>query len=121
MKKNIAAAPASPHHPSRSLARLLVAAALLIMLAAAGCATVGRDFPVSQVPRIQIGTTTQDDIRTMFGPPWRMGIEDGKKTWTYGKYRYNLFVETSTQDLVVRFDDHGVVSSYTYNSTNNWE
>jgi hypothetical protein len=118
MYNNIATA--SRPQPSRSLAGLLVAAALLIMLSATGCATVGQDFPVSQVPRIQIGKTTQEDIRTMFGPPWRMGIEDGKRTWTYGKYRYNLFVETSTQDLVVRFDEQGVVSSYTYNSTNNW-
>jgi hypothetical protein len=91
--------------------------ALLGALLFSGCATVGRDFPAYQVPRIKIGETTQTDIRSMFGPPWRVGVEDGTKTWTYGKYRYGIFAETSTQDLVVRFNDDGIVTSYTYNTT----
>jgi hypothetical protein len=122
MRKNTVSAQARPlsfHHHPGSFSRLFAAAALLLMLLSAGCATVGYYFPVSQVPRIQIGKTTQDEIRTMFGPPWRTGIEDGKRTWTYGRYNYSLFAETRTQDLVVRFDEFGVVSSYTYNSTNN--
>jgi hypothetical protein len=57
----------------------------------------------------------------MFGSPWRVGIEDGRRTWTYGKYRYRLFSETSTQDLVVRFDDKGIVVSYTFNTTEHKE
>ncbi|MFH1216144.1 MAG: outer membrane protein assembly factor BamE [Pseudomonadota bacterium] len=92
---------------------ILLAAALILP----GCATVGRDFPVSQIPRIQIGQTTQNDIRAMFGEPWRVGIENGEKTWTYGKYRYAAFSESSTRDLVVRFNPSGVVTSYTYNTT----
>ncbi|MCG2746451.1 MAG: outer membrane protein assembly factor BamE [Desulfobulbaceae bacterium] len=96
---------------------LILGPALLFMLFFSGCATVGRDFPAYQVPRIKIGETTQTDIRSMFGPPWRVGVEDGTKTWTYGKYRYGLFAETSTQDLVVRFNDDGIVTSYTYNTT----
>lgn len=96
---------------------LILGLALLCTAFCSGCATVGRDFPAYQVPRIKIGETTQAEIRTMFGPPWRVGIEDGTKTWTYGKYRYGLFAETSTQDLVVRFNDYGIVTSYTYNTT----
>lgn len=96
---------------------LILGLALLCTPFFAGCATVGRDFPSYQVPRIKIGETTQAEIRTMFGNPWRVGIEDGTKTWTYGRYRYGLFAETSTQDLVVRFDDYGIVTSYTYNTT----
>lgn len=97
--------------------RILATVFLVLLLCSAGCATVGRDFPVSQIPRIQIGQTTQDQIRVMFGEPWRVGIENGERTWTYGKYRYGLFSESSTRDLVVRFDNNGVVSSYTYNTT----
>ena len=90
---------------------------LLSFVVLGGCATIGRDFAVSAVPKIQIGITTQNDIQLMFGSPWRTGIEDGKQTWTYGKYHYNLFSEPSAQDLVVRYDGKGVVSSYTYNTT----
>jgi hypothetical protein len=94
----------------------LVASALALLLGA-GCATVGRDFPVAAVANILIGETDRDEIRAAFGPPWRVGIEDGQTTWTYGKYRYRLFGERSTTDLVVRFDDRGIVRSYSFSTT----
>jgi len=90
---------------------LALAAALLV----AGCLTVGREFPTDPIGQIQIGKTTRDDVHRMFGEPWRSGIEDGRRTWTYGHYRYKLFGTTETRDLVVRFDPNGVVASYTYN------
>jgi len=90
---------------------------LTTLLLSASCATVGRDFPVTRVPDIRIGETTQDQIREMFGTPWRVGIENGQRTWTYGKYRYRAFSEASTQDLVVRFDERNTVVSYTFNTT----
>lgn len=82
-----------------------------------GCATVGAKFPVAPVDSIVIGQTTRTDIQRMFGNPWRIGVEDGKTTWTYGHYRYKLFGRAKTRDLVVRFDDGGVVNSYTFNTT----
>jgi hypothetical protein len=90
---------------------------VLGLLLCASCATVGRDFPVARVSDIRIGETTQDQIREMFGDPWRVGIEDGQRTWTYGKYRYRAFGEASTEDLVVRFDERSIVVSYTFNTT----
>ena len=53
----------------------------------------------------------------MLGQPWRTGLEDGTPTWTYGYYKYNLIGESQTRDLVVRFDERGIVRSYTFNST----
>jgi len=100
---------------------VLLGVAVILMLLSAGCATVGRDFPAERVSEIQIGKTTQNEIRAMFGSPWRVGIEDGQRTWTYGKYRYKAFSQTSTQDLVVRFDERNVVSSYTFNTTDHPE
>lgn len=97
---------------------LLCLVAMLILFVI-GCATVGRDFSVVRVSDIQIKETTQDEIRSIFGPPWRVGIEDGLKTWTYGRYRYKLFGEATTKDLVVRFDKNGIVDSYTFNMTEN--
>ena len=91
---------------------------LVWMLASlASCATVGREFADSKVPEIRIGETTQDQVRRMFGTPWRVGLEDGQTTWTYGRYRYRLFGEASTKDLVIRFDKSNVVVSYTFNTT----
>lgn len=90
---------------------------MLIVLAISACATIGHEFPVERVADIRLQQTTQDEIRTMFGEPWRVGIEDGQPTWTYAKYRYKLFGQPSTQDLVVRFDARGTVVSYTFNTT----
>lgn len=80
------------------------------------CLTVGRPFPTDRVGQIQIGQTTRDDVHRMFGEPWRTGLEDGRRTWTYGHYRYKLFGVTETQDLVIRFDPKGTVASYTFNA-----
>ena len=91
------------------------------LLFCASCATVGRDFPVARVSDIRIGETTQNQIREMFGSPWRVGIEDGQRTWTYGKYRYRAFRQASTRDLVVRFDERNIVASYTFNTTEHQE
>lgn len=82
-----------------------------------GCATMGQDFPVNRVGDLQVGVTTQRDVQGMFGAPWRVGIESGRRTWTYGKYKYNAFGDHSTQDLVIRFDAEGRVASYTFNTT----
>ncbi|MBU0743030.1 outer membrane protein assembly factor BamE [bacterium] len=97
--------------------RVLAGALACAWLIAAGCATVGRDFPMGHVSEIRIGETTQAEIRETFGAPWRVGEEDGKRTWTYGKYRYRLLGRPRTSDLVVRFDDGGVVASYSFSTT----
>ena len=91
--------------------------ALILCLGVFGCLSVGREFPVEPVRKIETGTTTQEEVRQMFGEPWRTGIDDGQRTWTYGRYRYSLFADAATRDLVVRFDARGVVESYTFNST----
>lgn len=82
-----------------------------------GCLSVGQDFAVDRVPDLAIGETTRSDVERLFGSPWRTGIEDGKTTWTYGHYRYSLFSPAKTRDLVVRYDDDGVVRSFGFNST----
>jgi len=96
------------------LRRLGIAALAAWSLA---CMTVGDDFAVGRVSHIQIGKTTQQDVKQMFGQPWRTGLEDGQRTWTYGYYKYNLLGASQTRDLVIRYDDKGVVRSYTFNST----
>ncbi|MGC9021810.1 MAG: hypothetical protein ACP5J5_01650 [Dissulfurimicrobium sp.] len=82
-----------------------------------GCVSMGRDFPVDAVPKIQIGKTTKEDIVRMFGPPWRTGLEDGKTIWTYGHYNYSLIGSSNTYDLVIRFNANNIVESYTFNTS----
>ena len=97
---------------------ILLAATLLFL---SGCATIGEDFPANKVNNIQVGKTTQKDLRDMFGSPWRTGVEDGQPTWTYGNYIYGLFRAEKAKDLVIKFDDKKVVSSYTFSTTEHSE
>ncbi len=82
-----------------------------------GCFSVGHPFPAGHVSAIRIGETTQNDIYTMFGTPWRTGLDNGMKTWAYGDYQYSLFEGNSAEDLVVKFDQHGRVSSFSFNTS----
>ena len=106
---------------SNVLRTLLAGGILSAVLAAAGCANVGRDFPDQRVQDLEIGETTQQEVRRSFGEPWRVGYEDGLRTWTYGKYRYSLVGDSSTKDLVIRFDNANVVKSYSFNTTEHSE
>ena len=90
---------------------------VILLITIASCATVGRKFPVEAINNIQLEETTKEDINKIFGSPWRIGLEDGKRTWTYGYYKYRLFGESTTRDLVIKFDSNGVVSSYIFNTT----
>lgn len=108
--------------PGRSAAAARVARrmrplAVVLPLVLAACISVGRDFPTGPIPSLEPGRTTQEDVRRAFGPPWRVGLEDGQPTWTYGRYRYSLFGASSARDLVCKFDGRGVLTSYDYSST----
>lgn len=99
----------------RLLKNLSLVALLALFLTA--CATVGQPYAEHKVEDIQVGETTRAQIEEMFGSPWRVGLESGKTTWTYGHYRYRVFGDDKTTDLVVRFDSNNRVESYTYNRT----
>jgi hypothetical protein len=98
--------------------RFLGAAVSLVAVASivGGCVSVGKKFPVEQVPNIEIGVHSKADIQKLFGPPWRTGLEDGQTTWTYGDYKRSVTGEEHNRDLVVRFNDDGIVSSYSFSS-----
>jgi hypothetical protein len=88
---------------------LLVAMSLPVT----GCTpTVGEAFPYYKVRQIEVEKTTMAEIREMFGEPWRTGLENGERTWTYGEYGVNL-----SRDLVIRYDDQNVVKSYSFSSS----
>lgn len=86
-----------------------------------GCLTLGKDFPKEYVSEIKIGQTTKSQIRKLFGAPWLSGIQDGKLAWTYGNYDYSVFGERKAKDMVVQFDKKGLVTSYTFSTTEHSE
>ena len=86
-----------------------------------GCITLGKDFPASNVSVIKIGHTTKNEIRKLFGSPWLSGIQDGELAWTYGNYDYSLFGKRKAKDLVVQFNKKGIVSTYTFSTTDHNE
>jgi outer membrane protein assembly factor BamE (lipoprotein component of BamABCDE complex) len=88
-----------------------------VFLIVSGCATIGKDFSSENISRIETGKTTKQDIQDMFGEPWRTGVENGSKTWTYGFYKYRAIGDSSTKDLVVKFSKQGTVDSYNFNTT----
>lgn len=91
--------------------------ALLVTGLVAGCATVGQPFAEHKVANIVIGETSRSEIQTMFGKPWRTGLESGQQTWTYGHYHYSAFGADRTSDLILRFNKESKVAGYSFNRT----
>lgn len=89
---------------------------LAMLLGLGACATVGNEFPSDFTSKLVIGKTTRADVEKQLGQPYRTGLDSGDPTATYMYYHLGLFVDTVTKDLTIRFDAHGVVKSYTYNS-----
>ena len=85
------------------------------------CISLGKDFPVSHVPAIKIGQTTKSEVRKLFGSPWLSGNQDGELAWTYGNYDYSVFGEREAKDLVIQFDYNGVVTTFTFSTTDHKE
>ena len=79
--------------------------------------TLGQNFQHSNVELIRTGETTKNDIRKLFGSPWLSGINDGELAWTYGNYNYSIFGDRRAKDLVIRFDKKGIVTTYTFSTT----
>jgi|YNPNPStandDraft_1061719.scaffolds.fasta_scaffold06497_5 outer membrane protein assembly factor BamE (lipoprotein component of BamABCDE complex) len=90
---------------------------LLLLAAVYGCITVGRDFISHDFSWIVPNKTTRKEVRTVLGEPFRVGVDAGYMTWSYGYYRYSLFGEEKTKDLVIYFNKDGTVKSYTFNTS----
>ena len=97
--------------------RVFAAVVALAAGTAPGCVSVGSDFPSAPIAELAVGRTTQAEVRREFGAPWRTGLEDGQRTWTYGHYRYSLIGGERARDLVLKWDARGVLTSYTYATT----
>ncbi len=94
--------------------RILAAVPILLL---AGCATVGGDFDSTGLSWLRAEETTKAQVLDRLGNPFRVGIDSGDLTWTYGFYRYRLIGQSNAKDLVIRFNPDGKVKSFTLNTT----
>jgi hypothetical protein len=90
---------------------------LVVGLTVIGCGTSGKEFDNSLVDDIVNGQTTQREVETMFGNPFKKGIQNGKEVWIYEHNQYktlSLFGDDTSKDMVIIFDDSKVVKTHLY-------
>ena len=85
---------------------------LVSLLFVYGCGSTGKNFNESLYKNIIAGTTTHKEIQAMFGPPFKKGVQNGSKVWTYEYNAYNSLGSDITKDIVVIFTPSGVVKSH---------
>ena len=85
---------------------------LLASLFFIGCGTTGKNFNESLHKNIVVGTTTHKEIQAMFGSPFKKGVQNGYKTWTYEYNFYNALGNNITKDIIIVFTQSGVVKSH---------
>ncbi len=99
---------------SRFHCRLLGIGCVIFLLA--GCVSVGREFPTPTSEMIKSDVTTRAELLKLFGSPTQVGIENGDQTWTWLHVRAGAVGQTLSKELHVKFNERGVVKSYSYTS-----
>ncbi len=94
------------NHPALNI--LLLAFLLFVF----GCGSTGKDFDEALYKNIVVGTTTHKEIQAMFGPPFKKGVQNGNKIWTYEYNVYNALGKDITKDMIIVFTKNGVVKSH---------
>ena len=90
---------------------------MILIFVLGGCGgTVGGKFNTSKVENIINGTTTQAEIKNIFGKPFKTGIQNGKPVWVYEYNRYHLLRNETSKDLIIVFGPSGVVQSHQFMS-----
>ncbi|STZ63286.1 Uncharacterised protein [Moraxella lacunata] len=115
-----------------------VLVSLIVATLAVGCASTGNVAMKEQNQQsieqaIIKGKTTKQDVSKIFGSADNVSFTDsGNEIWTYRHSKskpmarnfipYNFFSlgeNTQTKELVILFDNRGVVSNYTFRETAN--
>jgi hypothetical protein len=96
----------------KNYARALNIILLISLLFIYGCGSAGKNFNESLYKNIIAGTTTHKEIQTMFGLPFKKGVQNGSKVWTYEYNAYNSLGNDITKDMVIVFTPSGVVKSH---------
>ena len=98
-----------------NIKRLLFLGFLVAGLTTFGCGTSGKDFNTDLFDSINNGNTTQEQVESMFGRPFKKGFQNGKEIWIYEHNKYKAFkilgADTS-KDMVVIFEENKVVKTH---------
>ena len=92
--------------------RILNIILLVSLLFVYGCGSTGKNFNESLYKNIVAGITTHKEIQAMFGTPFKKGVQNGSKVWTYEYNAYNSLDNDITKDMVIVFTPSGVVKSH---------
>ena len=92
---------------------LAVVASLLVFL---GCVTRGKDFS-SDLRWIKKDNTSQGDVTSILGTPYKVGSSSGIPTWTYGFYKFKLFGESWTKELKLYWNNSKLVRDFSFSSS----
>jgi hypothetical protein len=87
-------------------------AAMFLAIFFSGCGTAGKNFDESLYSNIVKGTTTHKEVKAMFGPPFKKGIQNGYPVWTYEYNHVNSFGSDIIKDMIIVFEKNGVVKSH---------
>ena len=89
---------------------------LLLSYLSVSCVTRGNSFS-SDNAWVKKGQTTQAEVSRRLGDPYLVGQNSGRKTWTYGFYKYRLIGESNTKELTFYWDDAGKVDNFVFKSS----
>jgi hypothetical protein len=98
------------------LCRCVIRLGCLVFLLA-GCVSVGAEFSTPTGEMIKNGVTTRAELLQRFGSPTQVGIENGDQSWTWLHVRAGVIGRTLSKALHVKFNERGVVKSYSYTSS----
>ena len=87
-----------------------------IVLVMSGCGTAGKNFNSSKVKSIVNGTTTQADIKKIFGEPFKTGLQNGKIIWIYENHHYSIINKNTSKDLIIILSPDAIVESHQFTS-----
>jgi hypothetical protein len=89
---------------------------LWVVIFTSGCMTIGRDFATAPVGSIKENVTTQREIFSYFGEPYKKGRENGYETWSYLYNYWELGQLRDSKELTVVFNKDNTVRGYSFNS-----
>ncbi len=90
---------------------------LVMSLTVFGCGTSGKEFNSSLFESIENGNTTQPEVESMLGSPFKKGFQNGNEVWIYehNKYKaFRMFGEDTSKDMVIIFDEDKVVKTHVF-------
>lgn len=85
---------------------------VLIVLALAACGSTGKDFDPALTENIVNGKTTKEEIRSMFGEPFKTGVQNGDPVWAYEYTEYGHSKTNPSRQLIVVFGPDDVVKTH---------